>query len=268
MGPLLRADCAQCAGLCCVAPAFAASADFALDKAAGAPCPNLTRDFRCRVHDHLRDEGFPGCVAYDCFGAGQHVTQVTMRGRSWRDDPAVASETFAVFAVMRDLHELLWYLQDARAMPAAALDGELAGEQARVTALTALPAADLRAVDRADHRRRVHQLLLRVSDAVRGPTPRARELSGKDLAGRDLHGRDLRRARLVGACLIGADLTGADLRGADLRGADLRGAVLDGADLRDVLFLIDAQVASARGDARTRLSPATGRPAHWGRSGA
>jgi hypothetical protein len=31
----LRADCERCFGLCCVAPAFAASADFAIDKDAG-----------------------------------------------------------------------------------------------------------------------------------------------------------------------------------------------------------------------------------------
>ncbi len=36
----LRADCGRCAGLCCVAPAFTASADFAIDKPAGQPCPN------------------------------------------------------------------------------------------------------------------------------------------------------------------------------------------------------------------------------------
>ena len=38
----LRADCTRCFALCCVAPAFAASADFAIDKPAGQPCPNPT----------------------------------------------------------------------------------------------------------------------------------------------------------------------------------------------------------------------------------
>jgi hypothetical protein len=79
-GSSLRADCARCAGLCCVAPAFVASTDFALDKEAGQPCPNLAPDFRCTIHDRLRQAGFPGCAAYDCFGAGQRVTQVTFGG--------------------------------------------------------------------------------------------------------------------------------------------------------------------------------------------
>ena len=37
----LTADCSRCAGLCCVLPAFAASADFAVDKPAGTPCRHL-----------------------------------------------------------------------------------------------------------------------------------------------------------------------------------------------------------------------------------
>ena len=79
----LRADCSRCAGLCCVAPAFAASADFAIDKPAGTPCPNLRDDFRCGIHAAAAaSAGFPGCEVFDCFGAGQQLTQVTFGGRS------------------------------------------------------------------------------------------------------------------------------------------------------------------------------------------
>ena len=100
----LRADCARCAGLCCVAPAFAASADFGLDKPAGQPCPHLQPDSRCRIHDRLRRQGFAGCTVYDCFGAGQQVIQVTYGGQDWRQAPAVADQMFQVFAIMRQLH--------------------------------------------------------------------------------------------------------------------------------------------------------------------
>jgi hypothetical protein len=109
----LRADCARCFGLCCVAPAFTASADFAIDKPAGRPCVHLRQDFRCGIHDRLRERGFPGCTAYDCFGAGQKVAQVTYGGQDWRHRPETASQMFAVFGVVRDLHELLWYLTEA-----------------------------------------------------------------------------------------------------------------------------------------------------------
>lgn len=80
----LRADCGQCFGLCCVALPFARSADFAIDKGAGEPCPNLESDFRCGIHTRLRRTGFTGCTVYDCFGAGQRVSQVTFGGVDWR----------------------------------------------------------------------------------------------------------------------------------------------------------------------------------------
>ncbi|MGH3932564.1 MAG: hypothetical protein ACRDTF_21615, partial [Pseudonocardiaceae bacterium] len=61
----LRADCERCFGLCCVALTFSVSADFAIDKDAGQPCPNLQSDFRCGIHTRLRKQGFPGCAVYD-----------------------------------------------------------------------------------------------------------------------------------------------------------------------------------------------------------
>ena len=104
----LRADCSRCVGLCCVAPAFTASADFALTKPAGTPCPNLQADFSCGIHTQLRLMGFPGCTGYDCFGAGQRVT-ASFSGQDWLT-PSVAGPMLATFEVVRALHELLWYL--------------------------------------------------------------------------------------------------------------------------------------------------------------
>ncbi|OMQ12907.1 hypothetical protein A7K94_0221420 [Modestobacter sp. VKM Ac-2676] len=89
--------------LCCVAPAFTASADFAFDKPAGTPCRHLRADTRCNVHAQLRDRGMPGCVVFDCFGAGQRVTALTGADRDWRADPATTAEVFAVLPVMRQL---------------------------------------------------------------------------------------------------------------------------------------------------------------------
>jgi hypothetical protein len=68
----LRADCASCFGLCCVALPFARSADFAADKPAGRPCANLREDFRCGIHGRLRDKGYQGCTVFDCFGASRY----------------------------------------------------------------------------------------------------------------------------------------------------------------------------------------------------
>ncbi len=261
----LRADCARCVGLCCVAPAFAASADFAIDKPAGRPCPHLRDDSRCGVHAELRERGFPGCTVFDCFGAGQHLTQGTFGGRDWREAPDTAAAMFAGFGVMRQLHELLWHLTEAGALPVPPpLAGELAGALRRTRELSDLGPAELVALDLAPHRQAVGGLLQRASEHVRAGLPQARvDRRGADLIGAALRGAALHGAGLRGAYLIGADLRGADLRRADLLGADLRGADLRGADLGGALFLTQPQVTAARGDAATVVPDALSRPAHW-----
>jgi len=261
--PQLRADCASCAGLCCVAPAFAASSEFAISKPARMPCPNLGAHFGCTIHDQLRPLGFPGCTVFDCFGAGQHLTQVTFGGRTWRDTPAIAGPMLATFGVMRDLHELLWYLTEALSLaPARPVHAELRAALAETERLTGLSPAELEALDLAACRQAASALLLRASELARAGH-RGPERRGADLIGADLRRADLRGASLRGALLIGADLRRADLRTADVTGADLRGARLGGADLRGALFLTQAQLDAAKGDRSTRLPATVTAPAQW-----
>jgi uncharacterized protein YjbI with pentapeptide repeats len=261
----LRADCQRCFGLCCVAPAFSASADFAIDKRAGQACPNLRPDFRCAIHDDLGQRGFPGCTVYDCFGAGQKVAQVTFGGRDWRRAPETATRMFEVFAVMRQLHELLWYLTEALTLrPARELHGELGRVRTETERLTHDGADALLALDVAAHREVVNALLVRTSELVRtSKVRRSRNYRGADLVGADLRGADLRGANLRGANLVGADLRRADLSHADLTGADLRGADLGGADLTGTIFLTQSQLDAAKGDTATRLPASFKRPTRW-----
>ncbi len=265
VSPELVSDCTSCFGLCCVALPFAASSDFAVDKAGGTPCRNLLADFRCGIHTELRERGFPGCTVYDCFGAGQKVSQVTFGGRDWRAAPDIARPMFDVFPVMRQLHELLWYIDEALRIGAASrLHDDLARLREETVVLTESDASVLTGLDVAGHRERVNVLLLGVSELARAALPgRRRNHRGAVLMGAKLFGKDLRGANLRGAWLIGADLRGADLRSADLIGADLRGADVRGTDLSEVFFLTQFQVNAARGDGRTRLPAALSRPAHW-----
>lgn len=265
----LRADCQSCFALCCVVPAFTASADFAITKKAGQACPNLAADFRCGIHTCLRENGFRGCTVYDCFGAGQKVSQVTFSGVDWLQAPLTAKQMFQVFPIVRDLHELLWYLTEALTLqPTGPLNRELGLAREKTEGLTFLGADELTAVDVRRHRRKVNALLQRTSELMRAEVPQEkRELRGSDLIGADRSGADLRGANLRGAYLIGADLTGADLRMADLTGSDLRGADLSSADLTGSLFLIQSQLDSAKGDDKTVLPPGLTRPAHWSLSG-
>ncbi|ARZ71647.1 hypothetical protein SMD11_6071 [Streptomyces albireticuli] len=261
----LRADCGSCFGLCCVALPFSASSDFAATKPAGQPCGNLQQDFRCGIHAKLRTSGYTGCTVYDCFGAGQKVSQVTFGGRDWRADRDTAREMFESFPVMRQLHELLWYLTEALALaPARPVHGDLRRALAETERLTLHNPAALREVDVAEHRHGVNTLLLRTSELVRaGVKGKKKNHRGADLMGARLRGANLQGASLRGAYLIAADLKGADLRLADLIGADLRDADLSGADLTGSIFLTQMQVNAARGDAATRLPSSLTRPPHW-----
>jgi hypothetical protein len=170
-------DCERCCGLCCVAPGFSASADFAIDKEAGEPCPNLRPDFRCAIHQRLRVEGFSGCAVYDCHGAGQKVTQGTFAGQDWRSTPEIAERMFEVFMIMRQLHELLLYLREALKLePARPLYGEIRSALDELEQVTAQGPEELVAVDVGACRRSVHALLMRVSERMRasGVNPKAR----------------------------------------------------------------------------------------------
>ncbi len=260
----LRADCERCFGLCCVVPAFAASADFAISKPAGHACPHLQPDFRCGIHTRLREQGFRGCTVYDCFGAGQKVSQVTFGGHDWQQDPDTARQMFQVFPVIRDLHELLWYLSEALTFDAAhPLRADLSRVLAETERLTRQSPHALVRLDVEAHRGVVNALLLAASELVRAGVPDPRDHRGADLIGADLQGADLTGASLRGAYLIGANLRGADLRMADLIGADLRGADIRGADLTGSLYLIQSQLDAAKGDHGTALPTLLTRPEHW-----
>lgn len=277
----LRADCVRCFGLCCAAPAFAASADFAIDKDAGQACPNLQPDFHCAIHDRLRSSGFRGCAVYDCFGAGQKVAQVTFSGQDWRRTPGIAAQMFATFMIMRQLHELLWYLSEALALPSASpIHGELSFAFEETERLTHRSPEALAELDVSAHRGAINTLLRRASDLARataadqgarrsgdrhgaGADYAGADYAGADLIGKDLSGADLSGASLRGAYLIGADFKGADLPAADFTGADLRGADLSGADLSESIFLTQSQLDAANGDHRTKLPSTLVSPAHW-----
>ncbi|WP_313639910.1 pentapeptide repeat-containing protein [Paenibacillus sp.] len=269
-GQYLKAECENCFGLCCSALPFSASVDFAMDKAAGQPCHNLQSDFRCGVHTDLRALGFRGCTVYDCFGAGQKLSQVTYTGEDWRKNPKTAKQMFEVFPTMWHLHELLWYLNESLSLKVThTIHVELQAALDETEQLTILSPESLLKVNVDAHRAKINMLLLQVSELVRNEARRklkkaSRTFSrGVDLVGANLKSADLRGANLRGAYLIAADLRGADLRGADLIGADLRDTDLRGANLTESIFLTQGQINAAKGDDHTKLPPALSRPEQW-----
>ena len=120
---------------------------------------------------------------------------------------------FDVFAIMRQLHELLWHLASARRLRISpALGAKLHQVYDETLQLTQGDPAALLALDLPAHWQRVNRLLQDASDAARASVkPRGPEYRGADLAARTLRRANLRGANLRGATLIHADLRGADL---------------------------------------------------------
>ncbi|QBR93197.1 pentapeptide repeat-containing protein [Nocardioides euryhalodurans] len=253
--PELVADCSRCFGLCCVLLPFSRAGGFGADKDSGDPCHHLDPHDRCGIHDRLREDGWPGCTAFDCFGAGQHVSQVTYAGTSWREHDNLG-EMAAVLSVVRQLHEMLAHLTEVqRRAPHAGA----AAVREELLALTHTDPVTLLSADLDEVRSRVSPVLRDATRRLHGP---GRPMPD-DLAGADLRSKDLVRADLRGSLLIAADLRGVDLARADLLGADLRDADVRGARLADSWFLTQAQLNTTRGDLATTLPDHLARPAHW-----
>lgn len=267
----LRADCENCFGLCCIALPYAKSADFAFDKDGGTPCSNLQSDYRCGIHESLRAKGYKGCTVYECFGAGQKVSQLTYDGNDWRNNPASAKEMFEVFPIMQQLHEMLCYLNEALNLEdAQPLHQELQAAFEETEYLTKQSPKSIMDLNVPAHRTIVNDLLLRTSEMVRAKVPFKKNKKkpnkigrGSDLIGAKLRGADLRGANLRGALLIASDLREADMRVTDLIGADFRDADLSGADLTGSFFITQAQINSAKGDKMTKLPHSLSIPDHW-----
>lgn len=269
----LHPDCENCFGLCCVALYFSVSEGFPIDKNAGEPCSNLEQDFRCCIHNNLLEHGLKGCIAFECFGAGQKVSKVSFDGRDWRKAPESSEQMFKVFLFMRQLHELLWYLTETLTLqPASPIHDVLSSMLYETEQVTCLRPDLLMQLDLVAYRAKVNTLLLRSSELVRSEvlhglkTHRGSKKTfgrGADLIACDLRKIDLRGANLRGAYLIAADLRGVDLTGTDFIGADFRDIDIRGADLSNSIFLTQAQLNVAKGDVSTKLPPLLIHPKHW-----
>ena len=269
----LKIDCEKCFGLCCVALFFSKVEGFPQDKIAGKPCINLQSDFGCSVHKDLRKKGLKGCTSYDCFGAGQKVAQVTFKGQDWRKSPEIANKMFDVFVIMRQLHEMLWYLIDASTFISNKdIENELSSIIEETEKLTNLDEQSIINIDIEKHRMKVNSILKQVNEFVKEKVSDEKRVNSKnkkslkegyDFVGKNLSNTNLIGANFAGALLIASNMKDTNLKGANLIGADLRDADIRGANLEDSIFLTQSQVNTAKGDSRTKLPKALARPSYW-----
>ncbi|WP_078551966.1 pentapeptide repeat-containing protein [Bacillus alkalicellulosilyticus] len=265
MNHSLQSDCSSCFGLCCVALPYAKSADFPLNKDGGEPCRNLLDDNRCKVHSELRTKGFCGCVSYECFGAGQHVSQSVFQGQDWRTSPELREEMFSVFPIMQQIHEMLWYLRQALSLKETEdIHSDLQNIYEATLELTRKSPKDILLIDLHHHRSNVNALLIQTSELYRKDCMnneqrnKNKEFIGANLKGTNFHGFNFRGKMMIAANFSHANVSKADFIGADLRNADLSHANLSGA-----IFLTQSQINSAKGNKHTKLPSFLRRPEHW-----
>lgn len=167
--PPLKADCAACAGLCCMAAAFDAGEDFAYDKPAGQPCRHLRADNGCAIHARRAEEGFAGCVVYDCLGAGQRVVQDVLPGVNWRAGADQRRRVAATFLALREVHRLLELLDAAARLPLSrAQEAERRAHLARLHPPGGWDEAALARIDPARERAKVTAYLSSLAALARG----------------------------------------------------------------------------------------------------
>jgi hypothetical protein len=142
-----------------VVPAFYAVQGFGFDKPPHTACRHLTPENRCEIHATLADRGFPGCVSFDCYGAGQRVTQ-ELNGMSWRTSDASTVQTlFSTYSSCVPLHRLMAMIALAEATASPPFDAQLRSKRAQLDELCRSEAAKKGTLDLATLRSDVFELV-------------------------------------------------------------------------------------------------------------
>lgn len=262
MSKKLLIDCTHCSGLCCVALYFAKSEGFPTDKPSGTPCKNLMSDFRCSIHSKLISTKMKGCLAYDCFGAGQKVTQEIYHGTDWRSTPEIANQIFEVFLIVFQLHQMLWYLLEASTIISTKelkIDIDaliLENEQ-----ITNRSPEEILAFNLDHYKLKVNNILKKISKLI--ATESTENKRSYDFIGHNFKKENLNNKDFSMALLIAANLEGCSLRGTNFLGSDLRDTNIKNTDLSESIFLTQMQINSAIGNHNTKLPGLLVYPIAW-----
>ena len=258
----LEINCSECFGFCCVALYFSTMDGFPEDKVAGEPCNNLNKDFTCSIHKDLRKKGLNGCTSFDCFGAGQKVAKHTYKNVSWKESKDKSKEMYDVFIVMKNLHEMIWYLNESTKFTENKnLINDINNMINKTIEFTNLSSREILNINVEQHRQDVNVLLKKVRhDFIKKDSDLPLVF---DFIGKNLSKRKLKNENLAGALLIAANLSNLDLSGTMLIGADMRDTDIRGANLKEAMFITQSQINTAKGDSKTILPKNIKRPTYW-----
>lgn len=261
-----KIDCNKCSGLCCVALYFTRTDGFPKDKEAGVACKNLQSDYKCKIHSKLSQQGLKGCIAYDCFGAGQHVTRYIKSLPDWLIiSKKEADVIFNSYLVVLKIHQALWYLSQCLILCLPQSEKEQA--KLLVDAGTALIEHPLEALSEFKIKFFCEKSndYLKYICSLYQKTPLS---NSNNMQINNYMGKNMKRKNLVGkdfsmSLLIAANLEQANLDGANFLGADMRDTNIQNTDLSQCLFLTQIQINAARGNNRTILPPFLHKPEAW-----
>lgn len=259
----LKIECEKCSGLCCVALYCMKTDGFPENKEAGIPCKCLMPDFRCTIHSKLSEKNMRGCLAYDCFGAGQKVTQDCFPNINWKTHPEKANEIFEVFLIVFQLHQMQWYLLESLTLISAQpLKSSIKALIAENEEIANLPSDKILQFDIEKYRSKVNSVLKQVSDLI--AVDSVNETNRKDYFGKNFKKANLNGKNLSMALMIAANLEGCSLKGTNFLGVDLRDANIKNTDLSGSVFLTQMQINSAKGNRNTKLPKSLSHPESWG----
>ena len=259
----LKIDCGKCSGLCCVSLYCMKTDGFPSNKAAGVPCKHLRSDFRCDIHSKLAVKNMRGCLAYDCFGAGQKVTQKCYPNINWKSDADKANEIFQVFTIIFKLHQMEWYL--LQSLPLI-YDNHLIKSDIEMLIseneqMTDQFPNEILNLDVEQYRLKVNKALKKVSESITSHHFSSGER--KDFLGKDFKKTNLDDKDFSMSLMIEANLEGCSLYHTNFLGADMRGCNIKNADLSESVFLTQMQINSAKGNSNTRIPENLSRPVSW-----
>lgn len=258
----LSINCKECSGLCCVALYFSKLDGFPENKKAGKPCINLNNsNYTCEVYAQLESKHLKGCLAYDCFGAGQKVTQESKSKGTWNTNNTIKQDIFKTFEINQLLNQILWYLLEAYTICDESEMNRIKQLIKENSILTKKEPHELLVSDIETYRNEVNVELKQLTYELAKKSNR--KIESKFQFEMDYSNQDLSYMDFTMTYLIGSNLDGCKLQYTNFLGTDLRDVSVKNTDLSECIFLTQFQVNSMLGNSRTLLPNGLSTPTHW-----
>lgn len=256
----LKIDCDKCSGLCCVALFCAKTDGFPENKNAGVPCKYLNSNFKCDIHSSLFEMKMKGCLAYDCFGAGQKVTQDLFPNFTWQSNQEKSKIIFEAFLRVFQLHQIEWYLLESITLVSdEILSNKIDRLIDKIEFILKQSYEIIMNFDINSFRLEVNPILKSISKQY---------MKSHNIKGNNFIGKNFKKVNLDGkdfsmSLLIATNFEGCSLKYANFLGADLRDTNFKNTDLSSCLYLTQIQINSSIGNHNTILPKNLIRPISW-----